>query len=88
MAAQGAFRQKDDDGLDPLERVKEEGYRFERLGVAVAGQPSPQEVVTTWLKDPSSRAYLLGPFREVGVGYAATEKGIPFWCAIFGRPVQ
>jgi uncharacterized protein YkwD len=89
MAAQSAFRQKDDDGLDPLERVEKEGYRFERLGVAAAsGLPSPREVVTTWLKDPSSRENLLGPFREVGVGYAATEKGIPFWCAIFGRPVR
>ncbi|MBV8610362.1 MAG: CAP domain-containing protein [Singulisphaera sp.] len=89
MAAQGAFRQKDDDGLGPLERVEKEGYRFERLGVAVAsGQPSPQEVVTTWLKDPSNREDLLGPSREVGVGYAATEKGIPFWCAIFGQPAR
>jgi uncharacterized protein YkwD len=80
---------KDDQGLDPFARVKEAGYRFRLLGaMASSGQATPDEVARTWLENPSDRKNILGEFTEVGVGYAATEKGIPYWCLLLGKPAR
>ncbi len=87
MAAHGEFRNEDDDGLTPLQRVEKGGYTFQSIGeIAASGLSDPDEVVKSWLDRPANRDYLLGDFRDVGVGVAATEKGIPYWCLLVAKP--
>lgn len=89
MADADKFEAKDDDGLTPLERISRSNYRFSRLGEATAsGQPSAAVAVQTWLDDRSNRESILGDFRDIGVGYATTTKGRPYWCLILGLPPQ
>jgi uncharacterized protein YkwD len=87
MAEADKFVAKDDDGLTPFERVSRSDYRFSRLAEATAsGQPSVEVAVQTWLDDRSNRESILGDFRDIGVGYAVTRKGRPYWCLLLGRP--
>jgi uncharacterized protein YkwD len=87
MAAHGEFRHEDDDGLTPVQRVEKAGYAFQSFGeIAASGLADPEEVVKSWLDRPANRDYLLGDFRDVGVGVAASEKGIPFWCLLLAKP--
>jgi uncharacterized protein YkwD len=89
MAAHDEFRAKDDDGLTPFERIQKSGYRFKRLGEAsLKGQPTAADAVESWLKEPSNRERLLGDYKEVGVGYATNEKGIPYWSLVFAEPLR
>ncbi len=47
------------------------GYRARLLGEAAAsGQPTPEEVVKTWIDEPIHRENFLGKFTEIGAGYA------------------
>jgi uncharacterized protein YkwD len=69
------------------ERVRRAGYRFRRLGESAAlGQNSAEEVVRTWLDMPGHRENFLGPFSDIGVGYATSDKGLPFWTVILAQP--
>lgn len=87
MAAHNAFRPKDDDDLTPFDHLEKSGYRFKRIGQAsLQGQPTPEEAVQAWLKEPTNRESLVGDVRDVGVGYALSNKGIPFWSLIFAEP--
>ena len=87
MAAHNEFRPKDDDDLTPIDHVEKTGYRFKRIGQAsLQGPPTAEEAVQAWLKEPSNRESLLGAFKDVGVGYAISEKGVPFWSLIFAEP--
>lgn len=86
-AMRDAFRAEDDDGLTPVRRLQRDGYQFSRVAESTAsGQPTPEEVVRTWLEDKGNREAILGNFREVGVGYATAKKGNPYWCLIIARP--
>ncbi|SIN77905.1 Uncharacterized conserved protein YkwD, contains CAP (CSP/antigen 5/PR1) domain [Singulisphaera sp. GP187] len=87
MAAQNEFRSKDDDDLTPFDHVEKSGYRFKRIGQAsLQGQPTAEQAVEAWLKESSNRESLLGDVKDVGVGYAVGEKGVPFWSLIFAEP--
>lgn len=89
MAAHDELRQRDDDGLDPFERVKKAGYRFRRLAEANAsGPPTSEEAVRSWLKQDKNREGILGEFSEVGVGYATSQKGTSYWSLILGVPAR
>jgi uncharacterized protein YkwD len=71
----------------PDERVHRAGYRFRSLGEAAAlGQLSGDEVVRTWLGSDAHRENFLGKFSDIGVGYATTDKGIPFWAVFLALP--
>lgn len=71
----------------PDKRVQQTGYHFLRLGESAAiGQAAAEDVVKTWFDSPASRENFLGKFSEVGVGYAQSEKGIPFWCVFLAEP--
>lgn len=87
MAVHNKFRSQDDDGLTPFDHVEKSGYRFKRIGQAsLQGQPTAEEAVQAWLEEPSNRESLLGDVKDVGVGYATSEKGVPFWSLIFAEP--
>lgn len=87
MAAHNEFRPKDEEDQTPFERVEAAGYRFRRIGQAsLQGQPTAEEAVQAWLKESGNRESLLGDVKDVGVGYAISEKGIPFWSLLFAVP--
>ena len=69
--------------------ARKAGYRYRLLGEAAAsGQPTPEEVVKTWIDEPIHRENFLGKFSEIGVGYAISEKEVPFWMVFLAQPAQ
>lgn len=51
--------------------------------VLAEGQPGPQQAVDSWLASPPHRRIMLGDFRAVGVGAAASGRGTIYWNADF-----
>ncbi len=50
-----------------------------------AGQRNESEVVADWLKSPGHRRNILNKkFGYVGFGYAESNRGMPYWCTLFG----
>jgi uncharacterized protein YkwD len=91
MASRGDLNNKANEHDEPssVDRVRQAGYRFLRLGMAAAsGQPKADEVVRTWLDSPSHRENFLGEFSEIGVGYATSQKDVPFWTVFLGQPAR
>lgn len=88
-AAHGEFRPEDDDGLTPVQRLQKDRYAFQSYGeLGGMGEPDAEAVVKRWLDNPSNREFLLGDFSEVGVGCAATDKGVPFWSVLLAKPAR
>jgi len=84
LAKLGDLRQGERSYAD---QVRQGGYRYRVLGEAAAsGQLSADEVVKTWLDSPTHRENFLGKFSEIGVGFATSDKGIPFWVAFLAQP--
>jgi uncharacterized protein YkwD len=70
-----------------LNRPRVVGYRYRLLGEAAAsGQATPEDAVQDWLKEPIHRENFLGRFSEIGVGYATSEQGVPFWMVFLAQP--
>jgi uncharacterized protein YkwD len=68
-------------------RPRAAGYRYRLLGEAAAsGQPTPEEAVKSWLDEPVHRENFLGKFFEIGVGYAPSKIGVPFWMVFLAQP--
>jgi uncharacterized protein YkwD len=88
-AASGKFESKDDEGLSPFERAQKEGYHYLSLGeLASAGRGKPEKVVSSWIEEKKEKGSLLGDFDDIGVGYATTGKGVPYWVVLFGTPAD
>lgn len=67
-----------------LERL---GYPYRRVAESAAsGQPGVPEVVKTWMGSPDLREQILGDFTEIGVGYANSRTGKPYWGLVLARP--
>jgi uncharacterized protein YkwD len=45
-------------------------------------------VAEDWLDSPTHRENMLGKFSEIGVGYATSEKQIPFWVVFVAQPAR
>jgi uncharacterized protein YkwD len=72
-----------------LDRPRAAGYRARRVGESAAsGQPTPEEVVQDWLKEPIHRENFLGRWTDIGVGYATSETGVPFWMVFVAQPLK
>jgi uncharacterized protein YkwD len=70
------------------ERVRQAGYRYRLLGEAAAsGQPTPDEAVQSWLDSPRHQENFLGKFTSIGVGYATSDKEVPFWVVFLAQPL-
>ncbi len=77
---------KGDDLVTIINRLK---YRYRRLAESAAsGQPDVSEVVKTWTESPAHKDYLLGDFREVGIGYATSASGKPYWTLVLAKPLK
>ena len=70
MVKRGFFNHTDPDGRGPGERLKAALLRTLAWGENIAaGQPSPEEVMSAWMKSAGHRANILKPtFKHVGIG--------------------
>ena len=57
------------------------------MSMTSTATPSPEATVHSWLRRADRRKNLLGEFRDAGVGFAKTEKGVPYWCLLLARPM-
>ncbi len=68
-------------------RVRRAGYNW--TGVAenvAAGYTTPQAVVRAWMRSSGHRRNILNcRYRHIGVGYAVSNRGTPYWTQVFGR---
>lgn len=88
MATHDFFSHTGSDGSDLSERVDAQGYDWSRLGENIAaGQDSPKQVVDAWMASPGHCRNIMGPFTELGFGYATgdTRYGT-YWVQDFGTP--
>jgi uncharacterized protein YkwD len=72
---------------NPMARINEAGYRYETIVESgTIGTPNAEETLKSLLGDDEQKKSLLGPFSDVGVGYALTPSGRPAWCIILAKP--
>jgi uncharacterized protein YkwD len=89
MAARHRMAHRGSDGSSPLRRTARSGYRLTRAAENVAaGQVTTREVLSDWMASPGHRRNILGPYTEIGTGYATDASGTPYWCVTFGTPAR
>ena len=89
MATADASKSREQIGAGIIRQIKESGYKPMKLAEsAAAGQTTGAEVAKTWLGSPNEKKQILSDFTEVGVGLASSDKNVPHWCLILGRPIQ
>jgi uncharacterized protein YkwD len=89
MGLQNYFSHTGLDGRTPCERMTNAGYTWNYCGENIAaGQPTPGDVIDTWMASPGHRANILNPnFCDIGVGYVyvASSTYGHYWTQNFGR---
>jgi uncharacterized protein YkwD len=89
MAAQDELARQDSDGMTPYERVQESGARYVKLGQeAASGLATAEDLVKSLMAKPDRKKHLMDDFRHIGVGYAATDTGVPYWSILLGVPAR
>jgi uncharacterized protein YkwD len=88
MASHDFMSHTGSDGSDAAQRISREGYQWSAIGENVAaGQPSPQEVMNSWLTSPGHCANIMNPsFEHMGIGRAAGGSLGVYWAQTFARP--
>lgn len=73
------------DGSNGGQRIRRAGFVWTSWGENVAaGQRTPAQVVSAWMKSPGHRVNMINPtFAFVGVG-VAVKNGTYFWVLVFG----
>lgn len=91
MAANNYFSHTGRDGSTSAQRVTRAGYRYRMTGENIAaGQLSPDDAVSGWLKSPTHCANLMNSlFTEMGVASAVSAASTmgAYWVQVFGRPM-
>jgi uncharacterized protein YkwD len=86
MAARGQMSHSAD-GTSVGGRIGAAGYSWQRAGENIAaGQSSPEQVTQAWMGSPGHRQNILGPYPDVGFGFARGLTGAVYWCADFASP--
>ncbi len=89
MGLQNYFSHTGLDGRSAADRVTDAGYTWNYVGENIAaGQPTPEDVIETWMASDGHRANILNPnFCDIGVGYAyvASSTYRHYWTQNFGR---
>lgn len=69
----------------PFDMMKAYGISYRTAGENIAsGQKTAQAVVTAWMNSEGHRKNILNSnFTEIGVGYATTSSGTPYWTQMF-----
>jgi uncharacterized protein YkwD len=75
---------------DPMERIKQSGYRYMRITeTGTYGTPTPEETLKALFAIPEQKATLLGKdYSDLGVGYALAPDGRPAWVVILAKPMK
>jgi uncharacterized protein YkwD len=77
------------DGRTVSDRITAAGYSYNTYGENIAGgQPTPQDVINSWMSSSGHRANILNPnFCDIGVGYAYLPESTfgHYWTQDFGR---
>jgi uncharacterized protein YkwD len=75
---------------DPLERIKESGYRYMRITLTgTYGTPTAEESLKSLFAIPEQKTMLLGKdYTDLGVGYALDAEGRPAWVVILAKPLK
>jgi uncharacterized protein YkwD len=78
------------DGEGPGERIRKAGYRATAWGEnCAAGQPTPEEAISSWMNSEGHRKNLLGSqYTEVGLGVAVSSGGTPYYTQVFATPAE
>lgn len=71
---------------DPGDRIAAAGYQAQGWAENIAeGQTSASEVVDAWMNSEGHRANILDcKLQDIGVGYAKSSDGTPYWTQDFG----
>ena len=71
MGLQDYFSHTSLDGRTVSERIEDAGYSWNTYGENIAaGQPTPEDVIDSWMSSQGHRANILNPnFCDIGVGY-------------------
>jgi uncharacterized protein YkwD len=88
MATNHYFDHNSQNGDTPWDRMNAAGYTGWRLaGENIAeGQKTPQDVMDAWMNSEGHRANILNcAFNDIGVGYAVSDDGDPYWTQDFGQ---
>ncbi len=74
------------DGKTPFDRLGRRTRQYRQLALSFAVGPSdPETVIEMILNNRAQRKEVLGPYNRVGIGCAASEQQVPYWCIILGR---
>jgi uncharacterized protein YkwD len=88
MAVNHYFDHNSQNGDTPWDRITAAGYvGWTSAGENIAeGQATPQAVLDAWMNSAGHRANILNcSFNEIGVGYAVSDNGDPYWTQDFGQ---
>jgi hypothetical protein len=89
MGLQNYFSHTSLDGRTVSDRITDAGYDWNTYGENIAaGQPTPEDVIDSWMASSGHRANILNPnFCDIGVGYAyvAASTYRHYWTQDFGR---
>ncbi|KXG75475.1 SafA/ExsA family spore coat assembly protein [Thermotalea metallivorans] len=88
MRDQGYFSHTSPTYGSPFDMMKAFGIAYSYAGENIAmGQRTPEEVMKGWMNSPGHRRNILSQnFTEIGVGYAANNKGNTYWTQMFIQP--
>jgi hypothetical protein len=89
MGLQDYFSHTSLDGRTVSDRITTAGYSYNAYGENIgAGQPTPEDVIDSWMSSSGHRANILNPnFCDIGVGYAYVAGSTygHYWTQDFGR---
>ncbi|MFI5783901.1 CAP domain-containing protein [Nocardia sp. NPDC051570] len=85
MAAHGYLDHNSSKG-SPFDRMTAAGYHWQKAAENIAqGYTSPSDVMKGWMSSPGHRQNILDcGLRDIGVGYAKSRNGTPYWTQDFG----
>ena len=83
MAGRNRMDHTGSDGSTAGDRLEAPGFQWGAYGENVAaGQPTAQQVVTSWMNSSGHRPQMLGNYEYVGVGVAAGANGTLYWTLV------
>lgn len=89
MAKHEVLSHQGSDGTTPAQRVKQQGYLYQKIGENIArGQPTSEAVVRSWMRSSGHRHNILGDFTEVGAARVSSKSGTSYWCVVFALPIS
>lgn len=85
MAKKGYFSHNSPTYGSAFDMLKSHGIKYRTAGENIAkGQKTAQTVMNGWMNSTGHRANILNSsYSKLGVGYAVSANGTPYWVQIF-----